>query len=78
MNHNCLIVHCPHCHESIIIEQINCRIFRHGVYKSNGQQIDPHSTKRVCDEIVQKQLIYGCGKPFFINDRLEAIICDYI
>jgi hypothetical protein len=34
-----LIVKCPHCNESVIIEQINCAIFRHGVYKINNDQI---------------------------------------
>ena len=35
-------IKCPHCEEYIIIEQINCAIFRHGIYKLNFTQINPH------------------------------------
>ena len=30
------------------IEQLNCKIFRHGTLRSNGKQIDPHSPKDLC------------------------------
>ena len=74
-------VQCPHCKEYVIIEQVNCAIFRHGVYKHNQQQIPPHLPKINCDELVCKDLIYGCGKPFKIelkNDQWIALECDYI
>ena len=72
---------CPHCSCLLIIEQINCGIFRHGIYKNDFVQIDPHLPKNKCDELIEKNLIYGCGKPFKIeqnNDVLIAIECDYI
>ena len=75
------IIICPNCNEPIIIEQINCGIFRHGAYKSTGEQIDPHSPKPVCDELKQNDLIYGCGKPFQIilqDGKMIVQICDYI
>ena len=75
------VVICPHCKESIIIEEINCAIFRHAVLKINNQQINPHSPKDICDVLIEKKLIYGCGKPFQLikkDNKLEAIICDYI
>jgi len=75
------VVICPHCQESIIIEEINCAIFRHAVLKINNQQINPHSPKDICDVLIEKKLIYGCGKPFQLikkDNKLEAIICDYI
>jgi len=75
------VVICPHCKESIIIEEINCAIFRHAVLKINNQQINPHSSKDICDDLIEKKLIYGCGKPFQLikkDNKLEAIICDYI
>lgn len=28
-----LIINCPHCDSKILINKINCKIFRHGVYK---------------------------------------------
>ncbi len=75
------IIQCAHCKEFIIIEQINCAIFRHGYLKNNQKQIDPHATKELCDYYVRENLIYGCGKPFKLilnNNKLESIICDYI
>jgi len=72
---------CPHC--SIIIEvvQLNCKIFRCGVYKSSGEQINPHLPKNECDILLQTDAIYGCGKPFrIINNTSPFIVekCDYI
>ena len=76
-----LILICPHCNDLVVIEQINCAIFRHGILKKNGEQIDPHSPKDICDYYVNNNLIYGCGKPFkiiTINNILLTEICDYI
>jgi hypothetical protein len=61
-----------------MIDEINCRIFRHGVYKASGEQLPPHSTKAECDEAFEKGLIYGCGKPFMLDPSGNAIVCDYI
>jgi len=75
------ILECPHCKEYIIIEQINCGIFRHGIFKNNGQQIEPHSPKELCEHYIKNDLIYGCGKPFkiSINNNIFFIeICDYV
>ena len=75
------ILKCPHCNEYIIIEKINCAIFRHGILKTNGKQIDPHSTKELCDYYIKNDLIYGCGNPFKIimkDNILQAEHCDYI
>jgi hypothetical protein len=76
------IIECPHCHQYVIILELNCKIFRHGTYKSTGEQIPPHSPKDICDSLVETDQIYGCGKPFLIN-VLEngewcVEICDYI
>ena len=71
---------CPHCKEFIIIEQLNCGIFRHGVLK-NGRQIEPHTPKDICDHYIQHNLIYGCCKPFriiFKDNKFEIETCDYI
>ena len=73
-----LLVTCPHCQCYIFIEKLNCRIFRHGVFKLSGQQIPPHLDKVECDKLISEQRIYGCGKPFRINNELIAKICDYI
>ncbi len=75
------IVICPHCKNFVLIKKINCAIFRHGILKKNGKQIDPHSSKDLCDYYIENDLIYGCGKPFrIINNggKLETEFCDYI
>ena len=40
-----IIIDCPHCNCPMEIIQLNCRIFRHGILRSNGTQIGPHSSK---------------------------------
>ena len=75
------VLKCPHCNEFIIIEKLNCGIFRHGILITNGQQINPHETKQMCVYFSDRNLIYGCGKPFQIieiNGIFEVKICDYI
>jgi hypothetical protein len=74
------IVCCPHCKELIIIEEINCAIFRHGVFKKTGIQIDPHLSQIECEKNVKNGDIYGCGKPFRILQKDGALyteICGY-
>lgn len=72
-------IKCPHCDIDILIlsSEINCKIFRCGVYKKDGKSINPHASKNECDRLFKENLIYGCGKPFkFDGKKLE--ICDYI
>jgi len=76
-----LILQCPHCNDFVLIEELNCRIFRHAIIKSTNQQINPHATKSTCEHYISNKLIYGCGKPFIINiinNKYEIDICDYI
>ena len=73
-----IIVICPHCNVPVEIEQINCAIFRHAVYKQNNQQVPPHLPKAQCDQLVEQNLVYGCCKPFRVNHKNEAEVCDYI
>lgn len=76
-----IIIVCPHCQLMVLISELNCQIFRHGVFISNGQQMDPHTCKMVCDNLAEKKMIYGCGKPFRIDKvghEYIASICEYI
>ena len=78
-----IFLECPHCKSMVIInpKDFNCKIFRHGVYKNNNKQIDPHLNKNECDRLFNEKLIYGCGKPFQLIDldgKYHAEICDYI
>ena len=76
-----LIFSCPHCQDQVIVrlQDVNCKIFRHGIKKSNYEQINPHATKELCDSLVERGEIYGCGKPFKLSDDLTQVeMCDYI
>ncbi len=81
-----MIVQCPHCHEFIWIEQLNCRIFRHASFKDKddkvkdkvGEQIPPHASQIECEAWVKEGLVYGCAKPFQILESGEVVVCDYI
>ena len=77
-----IIIICPHCNIPVEIEQINCAIFRHAIYKNNHQQVPPHSSKFLCDQLVEHNLVYGCCKPFRLiqhNDgTYGAEVCEYI
>jgi hypothetical protein len=72
-----LELQCPHCNGMVIIEQLNCAIFRHGVFKNTGKQIPPHASKEECDNWVKNNDIYGCGKPFQVIEN-KPVICEYI
>lgn len=77
-----LLIECPHCQCMVYIESINCAIFRHAVYKHNQQPIPPHSSKEVCDRLIEQNSVYGCAGPFKLvangTGAYNAIICDYI
>jgi hypothetical protein len=70
---------CPGCQIDIVVEKndLNCKVFRCGVYRTTGQPIAPHLSKDLCDALREKKLIYGCGRPFiFKHEYVE--ISDYI
>ena len=71
------IIICPHCEQVIFIQQMNCGIFRCGIYKTTHQPIPAHLSKSECENLKEKDLIYGCGKPFQVILN-KAVICDYI
>jgi len=74
-----LIINCPHCNLDVFIHknEINCRIFRHAVYK-NGDQVNPHLDQISCEKLVESDQVYGCCKPFLLNVDNKPEICDYI
>ena len=77
-----IVVVCPHCDKPVIIEQLNCRIFRHAILISNNTQINPHASKEECEYFIKNNLIVGCGKPFKVIENSDgdyrAIDCEYI
>ena len=72
-----LIVTCPKCGEYVLIEKINCAIFRHGILRSNNQQIPSHADKIYVEHLLLVGDVIGCGKPFKIENGV-AVICDWI
>lgn len=83
-----IFIKCPHCNIMIEVIELNCKIFRCGIYKKGFQQIDPHMPKDACDALVKSESIFGCGKPFMVIEKdkidsesiaeYESIVCDYI
>lgn len=72
------LVRCPHCDGTFDVrkDQINCKIFRHGFYMTNGKHIDPHAPKETCDKLIAEGKIYGCGGPFTFDGKTVEI-CEY-
>lgn len=73
------LIQCPHCKGYIHVahNEINCQIFRHGVYKANWDPIPPHTNKMECDKLFNDGLIYGCSRPFRFDGQ-NVNKCDYI
>jgi hypothetical protein len=97
---------CPHCNLVVAVEknEVNCHIFRHGNYITQrdqsgrpigyGESINPHTPKHICDDLVSRNQIIGCGKPLQMYVSSESYlssecypssecqyyvrICDYI
>lgn len=87
IDNNILIYSCPHCncHITTAIQELACRIFRHGFCMANNQQIPPHESKERCDLLAKDPMIVGCCKPFKIISEQDSgtikyycIVCDYI
>jgi hypothetical protein len=80
------LLSCPYCNITIEVAEINCAIFRCGIYKNiidanYGKQIDPHLSKNDCDALKKEDKIWGCGRPFKfinVNGLSQLIQCDYI
>ena len=78
-----LLFPCPHCLELVMVmkKDINCRIFRHAVYKDNYLQVNPHLPKKLCEYLMKDKEVYGCTKPFeiiFTENGYEVDECGYI
>lgn len=70
---------CPHCEMICQVprELIQCKIFRHAVYKKNMKFVNPHASKDECERWLKDDIVYGCTKPFrFDGTTVEK--CDYI
>ena len=78
------IFKCPNCSDYIIVaeNELNCKIFRHGVYKdtNNFDQMDPHSSKKVCDTVVEndKITVNVIGIRYELNDPYICVISKLV
>ena len=73
-----LIVECPWCGGGVEVEQRNCGIFRHGINKQTGKQIDSHAKKEAIELLKERNSLIGCGNPFRLTDDNTPEKCDYI
>ena len=70
-----VLFNCPNCNVTIEIVALNCGVFRCGIYKDNGLQINPHLPQAECELL--GDTIYGCGKPFqYLNGKI--VKCGWI
>ena len=76
------IITCPNCDIYLCISELNCGIFRCGIYKKTNEQINPHLSEENCKKLIESNQIYGCSKPFqiIVQDNGDWIVqkCDYI
>jgi hypothetical protein len=71
-----MFTHCPKCFSALELVEINCGVFRCGIFKKSFESISPHATKGDIMEWLSQDLIYGCGTPLeLIDGRLT--ICEY-
>lgn len=76
-DHGLYTFECPQCGGVVQVDQINCQIFRHGVYKASNTPIPPHSTRVVCDSLLASGVIWGCGRPFLFDGRVATATDQY-
>lgn len=63
------VYECPHCGGTILVTSMNCRIFRHAVYKNSGKQVGPHTKNKFIKKLINDDKIIGCGGQFrIVND----------
>lgn len=82
------IVTCPHCSTPVVIEQVNCAIFRHAAWRTTLEPVPPHATKTELETWASEGKIHGCARPFRLIPRprqapseaieYEAVACDYL
>ena len=75
----CYLFSCPNCDGTVLVahKEVNCKIFRHAIYKKDGKFIGPHTPKEQCDNLVKQGKVRGCAKPFWFDGKLLKV-CGYI
>lgn len=80
IDHDVLRYQCPHCKlwTEVHKQDINCKIFRHAVYKKDFKPINPHASLEQVKKI--RNQIIGCGGPHMlvpINDTWIVKSCSW-
>mgnify|MGYP003148468160 CR=1 FL=1 len=76
---NNFLINCPTCNKKILIEKINCGIFRHAIKKSTYKQVGPHAKEKYINSLIKNNNIIGCGQPFKINKKnFQVEKCGWI
>jgi hypothetical protein len=85
LENNFYFFQCPHCLGGVQVQtnEVACKIFRHGAYKSPGNPpIPPHASLEECTRLLQNNLVTGCAKPFLFVFNPSGIHhvekCGYI
>jgi hypothetical protein len=71
---NLTIFSCPRCEGSIVVDELNCQIFRHAQYK-NGTPFPPHASKEFIEQNINN--IFGCGAPLRYENGNLIILDQY-
>ncbi len=63
------VAKCPFCSLYFCVNknEVNCKVFIHGVYTTNGEPVNPHLSAELCDQLVKEGRVYGCCKQFVFN-----------
>lgn len=72
---------CPHCRLQVMVApwEIKWGILRHAVYRTDFEQVPPEATKKECEDLYVKNLIYGCGQPLRYNQVAKRFdVCEHI
>ena len=84
------VLECPHCGGGIVIDQMNCSIFRHGAASVDPRgrvddQIAPHASRQASAAKLGHYVTpggerqsYGCGKPYRMDRATGKLVkCDW-
>jgi hypothetical protein len=65
-----IVGNCPHCQLQVMVapSEIKWGTLRHAVYRFNFEQVSFDATKKECEDLYLKNLIYGCGQPLCYNN----------
>ncbi len=80
MSEDHIIKPCPWCGLFVFVfkREFNCTIFRHGILRETSEQLNPHASRQVCEELVRAGKLIGCGGPFQVvpkDDDYELVVC---